>query len=270
MAELAKKYHDNLQKQDITVQSSEERANDIELALRVIPQHQQLDDPERSPMYNPTTEAQTLKALKFAKKNTATGMDGCPYELWKALNQRHEEKTKLNKPSFDIVKTLTKVFQDIQTYGVDEKATFALGWMGPIYKKKDRAEISNYRPITLLNTDYKLFTKVLAMQLLDNIEHMVHPDQAGFIPKRPILNSIRLAKTIIKYAELTDEDGAIVALHQEKAYDKVRHDYLWATLEQFAIPQTFIKTVKSLYSNAHTRVAINGSLSHPFKVTRGV
>ena len=73
------------------------------------------------------------------------------------------------------------------------KVTFALGWMCPIYKKKDQTEISNYRPITLLNTDYKLLTKVLAQQLLENIEHMVHPDQAGFIPKRSIFNNIRLA-----------------------------------------------------------------------------
>lgn len=77
--------------------------------------------------------------------------------------------------------------------------------------------------------------KVLAIQLIDDIETMVHEDQAGFIPKRTI-----------------EENGAIVALDQEKAYDKIRHDYLWST------------------QNAHTRVGINGMLSHPFKITRGV
>ena len=65
-------------------------------------------------------------------------------------------------------------------------------------------------------------------------------------------------------------DGAIVALDQEKAYDKIKHDYLWAALDKFNLPQTFIRTVKALYQNAHTQVAINGILSQPFQVTRGV
>ena len=142
--------------------------------------------------------------------------------------------------------------------------------MCPIYKKKDPTDISNYRPITLLNSDYKILTKALAIQLMDDIGSMVHPNQAGFIPKRSIFNQIRLVKTILSYAEVTEENGAIVALDQEKAYDKIRHDYLWAMLDKFDIPPTFSKTVKVLYRHAYTRVAINGILSSPYQVTRGV
>jgi ribonuclease HI len=270
MAELARNYHNDLQKKDIRPQSNAERENEIATALRAIPAAQQPEDLELSPMNNTATQAQVQEALKFTKNNTATGMDGCPYELWKALNQHHLERSEQNQPSFDITKTLAHVFQDIQNHGIEKKASFALGWMCPIYKKKDQTEISNYRPITCLNTDYKLLTKVLAVQLIDNIERLIHPDQAGFIPKRSIFDQIRLARTIIKYAELSNEDGAIVALDQEKAYDKIRHDYLWATLERFKLPHSFVKTVRELYSNAYTRVAINGTLSSPYKVTRGV
>ena len=142
--------------------------------------------------------------------------------------------------------------------------------MCPIYKKKDPTEIGNYRPITLLNTDYKLLTKTLALQLVEPIHKMIHPDQAGFIPKRSIFNHIRLASTIINYAEVMEVDGAIVALDQEKAYDKIRHDYLWKCMETFNLPEIFVSTVKSLYANAHTQVAINGVMSTPFQVTRGV
>jgi len=70
--------------------------------------------------------------------------------------------------------------------------------------------------------------------------------------------------------EATDENRAILALDQEKAYDKIRHDYLWVTLEAFNIPQPFIQTVKALYSNAHTKVAINGVMSKPFHIRCGV
>jgi hypothetical protein len=99
---------------------------------------------------------------------------------------------------------------------------------------------------------------------------LIHEDQAGFIPRRSIFNHIRLARSIISYAEVMEEDGAIIALDQEKAYDKIRHDYLWRTLESFNIPQTFIKTIQALYRNAQTQIAINGVFSPPFNVTRGV
>ena len=69
--------------------------------------------------------------------------------------------------------------------------------MCPIYKKKDHTDISNYRLITLLNTDYKILVKVLAIQLVDHIHSLIHEDQVGFIPRRSIFNQIRLAQSII-------------------------------------------------------------------------
>ena len=122
----------------------------------------------------------------------------------------------------------------------------------------------------LLNTDYKLLTKVLALQLLDDISNLVHTNQTGFIPRRSIFNNIRLASCIINYAELTKSNGVIVALDQEKAYDKIKHNYLWKTLEQFHIPETFIHMAKALYAQAYTQVTINGIFSSPFQVTRGM
>ena len=213
---------------------------------------------------------QITLALKLSKNRTATGLDGCPYELWKELNARYDIMEKEGKAGFDIIGILTEVFEDIRNHGIDKELEFAHGWMCPIYKKKDPTEISNYRPITLLNTDYKLLTKTLSLQLVEPIHKLIHPDQAGFIPKRSIFNHIRLASTIINYAEVMEVDGIIVALDQEKAYNKIRHKYLWKTMETFNILEELIRTTKSLYDQAYTQVAINGILSEPFQVTRGV
>ncbi len=270
MAELAREYHNGLQNLGIDQQSEEERKAQITNALTFVPETQRLEEPERTLMNQLAQQAHVAKAINLAKTKTATGINGCPYELWKKLKEKHEQNTFEGKPSFDIVKTLTMVYQDLQHNGTHEEADFALGWMSPIYKKKDRTEISDYRPITLLNTDYKLLTKVLALLLMEEIKRMLHPDQTGFVPKRSIFNNIRLATSILNYAEITETDGAIVALNQEKAYDKIRHDYLWSTLKEFKIPNIFIATVKELYKHAYTKVAINGFLSSPFRVTRGV
>ena len=270
MAEMARKYHEDLQTEGIITNTPPtEHTGQLQAALNEIPASQRLQNPTAEEDWIITAE-QVRKAIHIAKKGTATGLDGCPYELWKTLASLFEKATNEGKEGFDIVETLTIVFSDIHKHGVEEQSDFASGWMCPIYKKKDPTEISNYCPITLLNTDYKLLTKVLALQLMNPIHLLVHPDQAGFIPRRSIFNHIRLAKTIIEYAEVMEENGAIIALDQEKAYDKIRHNYLWETLKTFGLPHPFIKTVKSLYQHAHTQVAINGVFSQPFKVTRGV
>lgn len=271
MANLARKFYVNLQEEDTHLDPNMgEREKTIEEVINAIPLNQKLPEPERSPMNWVVSEDHVKCALKLSKDGSATGLDGCPNELWKKLNQRYEEASHLNKESFNIAKALTILFRDIQEHGVDARSEFTEGWMCPIFKKKDHTDIRNYRPITLLNTDYKLLTKVLALQLMESADTMIDEDQAGFIPKRSIFNHIRLAKAIINYAEIAEEDGVIIALDQEKAYDRIRHDYLWKVLEAFHIPAPFIKTVKALYNNAHTRIAINGVFSHPFQVFRGV
>jgi hypothetical protein len=173
------------------------------------------------------TEEQTKKSLHLAKNGSATSMDRCPYKLWKALHACYTILSRANKPGLNIIKVIIETFLDRQMHGIDPECNFALRWMCPIYKKKDPTEIGNYRPITLLNTDYKLLTKVLAIQLMDHIEALIHKDQAGFIPNRSITDHIRLAKVIINYTEITEENGVIVALDQEKAYNKIKHNYLW-------------------------------------------
>ena len=72
------------------------------------------------------------------------------------------------------------------------------------------------------------------------------------------------------YADFMEEDGAIVALDQEKVYNKIDHHYLLETLKKFQLPERFIQMVHSLYKNAETVVIINGVVSAPFNVTRGV
>ena len=270
MANLARDFHENLQNDGLHNLPQEDLDLQTSIILDEIPEAQKMTEPLTSTLGSNLTESQTGKALHLAKNGTATGVDGCPYELWKALKEHHDTALRANKPGFNIIKVLTEVLTDIQSHGVDERTDFSMGWMCPIYKKKDTTDISNYRPITLLNTDYKLLTKALAIQIMDHISRLVHQDQAGFIPNRSIFDHIRFARAIINYSEITEENGAIIALDQEKAYDKIKHDYLWETLRAFNLPELFIKTIKALYRNAKTQVAINGFFSKPYQILRGI
>jgi len=65
-------------------------------------------------------------------------------------------------------------------------------------------------------------------------------------------------------------NGTIVCLDQEKAYNKIAHPFLWATLKKMDFPTHFINTIKSLYQHACTKVIINGKISTSFLILRGV
>ena len=282
MANLARQYHNTLQDNGLSSRdapdlSTDERENppqtsedELREVLSAIPDAQKFNCERFPDLSIGITSDYVRRALKLAKNNLATGLDGCPYELWKRLDGLHHEAEKVNRQGFDIVGLLMKVFQDIQTHGAEHDTEFTEGWMCPIFKKKDRTKIENYRPITLLNSDYKTFTKALSLQLVDPINEMIHKDQAGFIPGRSIFDHIRLTRVMITYAEAMGVNGALIALDQEKAYDKITHEYLWKTLETFNLPARFINTIKALYQNAKTSVAINGELSEPYPVKRGV
>ena len=270
MAELARNYHDALQDAGMDEGMDQEREERTAAILDEIPENQKFRDPENSKLSEGIMGENVELALSTAKNGSATGLDGCPYELWKEMKRRNDEARKLGQRGFDIVKTLTIVFKDIQEEGIEPGTNFADGWMCPLYKKKEKTHIENYRPITLLNSDYKLLTKALTIQLIEDIKGVVHRDQAGFIPGRSIFDHIRLTRIMTRYAEMTEQNGAIIALDQEKAYDKLTHKYLWKTLEAFNMPKIFTKTVKELYENAWTVVAINGEFSTPYQVKRGV
>ena len=270
MAELTRDYHNDIQKDGLLDPTVEPRNLNIAKALGSIPESQKLTDPQLSPLSQLITHKALVSALRLSKHGSAAGPDGIPYELWSHLHNAYILDTKNETPAFNVLQCMHTVLNDIQEHGVDARTQFTLGWMCPIFKKKERDQIKNYRPITLLNTDYKLLTKALSVNLASHIQSLIHPDQTGFIPRRTIFDPIRLAQSMCAYADFMEEDGAIVALDQEKAYDKIDHHYLLKTLERFNLPDKFIRIVHSLYENAETAAIINGVVSTPFKVTRGV
>jgi sorting nexin-29 len=70
------------------------------------------------------------------------------------------------------------------------------GIMYPVYRKGDRRLCSSYRPITLLNIAYKLFTVLLNNRLSEIIELKVGDYQMGFRPNRSTIDNIYMIRQI--------------------------------------------------------------------------
>ena len=98
-----------------------------------------------------------------------------------------------------------------------------------VLPKKDRDPhfIKNYRPISLLNTDYKIIAEVMANRLKSVLQQIIHIDQTGFMKGRNIGCNIRTIIDLIDYCDANDIPGSIILLDIEKAFDSVEHDYLF-------------------------------------------
>jgi hypothetical protein len=245
MAELAKDFHENLQTEGLEppdVQAEAEAKSHANIKC--------LGQQSKAKLSQYLTRGDIVQVLKKLPNGKTPGIDGLVHELWKFLHEKYEKAKNEEKKPFDIAKVMTAVYNDIEKYGVHPDTGFAEGWMCLLHKKNDKRNVSNYRPITLLNTDYKTLKKALAIKLAETVPSIIHKDQAGFIPGRSIVDQIKLVESIINHAEHESEGGAVVALDQEKAYDKIRHDYLWRTMERANFPNHFTKTIRSLYENA--------------------
>lgn len=210
------------------------------------------------------------KAVSDLPNGKAAGINGIPHELWKLLSNKFENDRRNNNRLFDIIKSMTLVYNNIEKHSVCSETDFPKGWLCPIHKKGDRTEVSNYRPITVLNRDYKTMTRALTTRLVRVISPLIHLDQAGFMKGRRIEHQTDLIMLMINKSEVDEENGVIVCLDQEKAYDKIHHDFIWKTLDKFNFPNHFKNTLKTLYQNGEIIVILNGEKSISYKVTRGV
>lgn len=113
-------------------------------------------------------------------------------------------------------------------------------------------------------------TRTLTSKLLQAINEVIARDQVSFMKNCQISNLTYQIKTLLDCCEVTEQNGVIVCLNQEKAYNRIQHDYLWESLCTYGIPRSFIYIVQTLYSNTTTTIIINGIHSTPFPVMRGV
>ena len=135
---------------------------------------------------------------------------------------------------------------------------------------KDSRILTNLRPITLLNTDYKLIEKVLANRLKPALEQIINEDQKAYLPRRHIHTNIRRILDLLYYAERENREGVILSLDFSKCFDRIPTESLLAALEYFNVGPSFVKWTKIIYKDTTSAVLNNGNLSRWFKVTQSV
>lgn len=134
---------------------------------------------------------------------------------------------------------------------------------------KDPTLVTNYRPISLLNVDLKLYAKALANRILPFIPNLISLDQVGFVPGREARDNTTKALNIHHWLRRTSTPGFFLSLDAEKAFDRVAWDYMEASLRRIGLPPLMLQMVLALYSFPKARIRVNGELSGAFSVSNG-
>uniref|UniRef100_A0A096LQF6 Reverse transcriptase domain-containing protein n=1 Tax=Poecilia formosa TaxID=48698 RepID=A0A096LQF6_POEFO len=196
------------------------------------------------------------RGISNLKTNKSPGCDGFPPEWYKAMR---ESVLPLLKASFNYTLgggTLPPSWREAFIYVIPKVG-------------KDKTDPKGYRPISVLNIDYKLYAAILAKRLSTLMPFLIDEDQTGFIGNRQTHDSIRRAVHITDHITKEKSSAVLLSLDAEKAYDTLGWEFLFQVMKRFGFCDRFIQCIKNVYSSPKARIKINGSLSNQITLQRG-
>lgn len=200
--------------------------------------------------------AELYKALQSMEPRKAPGIDVIPVDFYKSLWEVVGE---------DVLSVLNESLAGGILPVSCQRPVLTL-----LPNKGDLTDITNWYPVSLLCSYYKLLSKVLANRMHEVLVQVIHPDQTYCVPGRTIFDNILLVRDAIDTTKMFNIDLGLISLDLEKAFDQVEHDYLWKVLEVLGFCKDFIDLVMVLYNDAESVQKINDELCSHFKLFRGV
>lgn len=216
-----------------------------------------LDDLERDFIDDMITIEDLERALWSMKLNKSPGSDGLTIEFYRKF---------WNLLGPWLLRSLSSVFDK----GLLSKEQYR-GVLTLIPKKnRDKRYINNWRPITLLNLDYKILAKSLSNKIQDVIPKLIHPDQSGFVRRRFIGINLRNTQDVISHFINSNEGGLVVSVDFAAAFDTLDRGFLDRALSSYKFGPNFRKWITILYEEACGCVVNNGFSSDWFGLEAGL
>ena len=186
-----------------------------------------LTNKERDSIEGPITIEEIVTVLKTCNDKKSLGTDGLPVDWYKVF--------------FSCTKVyLHEAFLEALENGyLHSSARSDIIILIP-KKSKNANLLANWRPLTLLNTDFKLISKVLAYKMKKFLNKLINKDQMGFMQGREILQNIKKMLNIIQYAKEKQVKVIILSLDFETCFDKIEHSALHIIFKAFNFGDNFI------------------------------
>jgi hypothetical protein len=139
-----------------------------------------------------------------------------------------------------------------------------------IPKVDEAKSMKNFRPISLINCSFNIFSKVLTLRLGKIINRLVSPQQSAFIQGRYILESVVVAHELVHSLHPSKKPDLVLKLDYEKAYDCVSWDFLFEILASRGFSATWTNWIDKLIRGGSVGVNLNGEDSSFFKTGKGL
>ena len=207
----------------------------------------------------PITEAESINAINGFKKDKTPGNDGFSAEFYKFCWP--ELRTEM----------LASFHFAFQTGSLS--ISQCRGVIALIPKKdKDKSLLENLRPISLLNAEYKILTKIIAKRIEKVLPKIINPNQTGYVKGRFIGDNIRLIQDayVMSLTKNANMPGIAIFLDFRKAFDTIEWNYLLSALRLFNFGPDIQKWIEVIYHNVSSCVLNNGHASPFFQLHRGV
>ena len=203
------------------------------------------------------SEKDISQAIRLSPENKSPGTDGLGIEFYKKF--------------WPHIKTLVCNSIDTSMQTGSMSISQKQGIISLIPKPgKDVSYLKNWRPISLLNQDYKLIARILAERCKQHLNDLISSDQNGFVPGRFIGLNIHRILNLIDLCEKNQINGLLLNIDFEKAFDCVEWDFIYTALKVFGFPEQYINYVKTLYNDISSCVINNGKFTKFFHLQRGV
>ena len=178
-----------------------------------------LPEVDKHSLEEPITLKDLWEALAQTEAEKTPGCDGLPYEFYKIFWQL-------------LGQDLHEVYLYCLTHNSGLTVSQRTSLIALLYKKGGKQALQNWRPISLLCTDYKILAKTLSNRLKQKLHVILHVDQTSGVPGRTINENLFLTRDLIAYANQKETRGYIVTLDQEKAFDRLDRDFLFQIMKK--------------------------------------
>ena len=196
------------------------------------------------------------EVLKELKNEKAAGPDENPNEFWKWLSPHAKE-------------ILLKVFNECFKNGTTPEA-----WNNAdvvyIFKKGLITKPENYRPISLVNTMYKIYASLLQRRIAKGLDTRIRKTQFGYRKKHSSNQAIHIVRRITELYERHQASLFMVFLDWAKAFDSITHESIISCLERMGVPEQMIKAIEAIYRDPTFQVKDEKSTSTTRKQKRGI
>uniref|UniRef100_A0A670JQD5 Reverse transcriptase domain-containing protein n=1 Tax=Podarcis muralis TaxID=64176 RepID=A0A670JQD5_PODMU len=136
--------------------------------------------------------------------------------------------------------------------------------------ESEKTQLKNYRPISLLNVDYKIFADILASRFEKVLNEVIHKDQAGFLPGRHMCDNTRNVIDILELLQIKRNTRAVlIFIDAEKAFDNISWMFMKKNLEGMGVGRGFENGIEAIYSEQKAKLIVNNVVTEEFKIEKG-